>query len=148
MGEDPQQKRKVKKCHEDFCILVCATANVLTLHPAEERLNDTESRLDSHRRLDLASQFTASQITVVGLQETRLSVARAAGIGQYPIFAAAANAKGQGGAELWIQSSWVPNPSKALVLVASHRVLIVRVPMLVGVVQFCGCPCVAHLLPP
>ena len=57
-------------------------------------------------------------------------------------FAAALNAKGQGGIELWIQSSLVPNPHEALVLFASHRVLIVRVPMLVGVVQFV----VAHAL--
>ena len=71
-----------------------------------------------------------------------MSVARVAGFGQYLIFAAAANARGQGGLELWIQSSWVPNPSEALVLVASHRVLLVRVPMLVGVVQFV----VAHAL--
>ena len=90
----------------------------------------------------LASQFSASQITVVGLQETRLSVAQAVGIGRYLIFAAAAHARGQGGVELWIQSFWVPNPSEALVLVASHRVLIVRVPMLVGVAQFV----VAHAL--
>ena len=142
MGEDPQLKRKVMKCKDDFCILVCATANVLTLHPAEERSSVTEPRLDSHRRLDLASQFLASQMTVVGLQETRLSVARAVGIGQYLIYAAAANARGQGGVELWILSSWVPKPREVLVLVASHRLLIVRVPMLVGIVQFV----VAHAL--
>ena len=51
-GEDPQQKRKVKKCNDEFCIMVCATANVLTLHPAEERLSATEPNLDSHRRFD------------------------------------------------------------------------------------------------
>ena len=76
--------------------MVCATANALTLHPAEERSSFTALNLDSHRRLDLASQFTAAKITVIG-QETRLSVARAVGIGQYIVFAAAANAKGQGG---------------------------------------------------
>ena len=74
-------------------------------------------------------------MTVVGLQEIRLSVARAVGIGQYLIYAAAANARGQGGVELWILSSWVPKPREVLVLVASHRLLIVRVPMLVGIVQ-------------
>ena len=83
MGEDPQQKRKVKECKDEFCILVCATANVLTLHPAEERPSTSLLKLDSHRRLDLASQFTAAGITVIGLQETRLGVARATGIGQY-----------------------------------------------------------------
>ena len=111
MGEDPQLKRKVKKCKDAFCfffILVCAPANVLTLHPAEERSSVTEPRLDSYWRFDLASQFLASQMTVVSLQETRLSVARAVGIGQYLIYAAAANARGQGGVELWILSSWVP----------------------------------------
>ena len=55
MGEDPQQRRKVKKCKEDVCILVCATANVLTHHPAEERFNTIVTILDSHRRLDLAT---------------------------------------------------------------------------------------------
>ena len=71
-----------------------------------------------------------------------MSVARVVGVGQYLIFAVAANATGQGGSELWIQSSWVPNPHEALVPFASHRVLIVRVPMLVRVVQFV----VAHAL--
>ena len=61
---------------------MCATANVLTLHPAEERPSTSLLKLDSHRRLDLASQFTAAGITVIGLQETRLGVARATGIGQ------------------------------------------------------------------
>ena len=93
-GEDPQQKRKVRECRDEFCVLVCATANVLTLHPAEERLSTILLKLDSHRRLDLASQFTAAGITVIGLQETRLSVARATGIGQYLIFAAAAIGNG------------------------------------------------------
>ena len=72
-----------------------------------------------------------------------MSVARAVGIGQYLIYAAAANARGQGGVELWILSSWVPKPREVLVLVASHRLLIVRVPMLVGIVQFVV---VAHAL--
>ena len=120
----------------------CATANVLTLHPTEERSSVTEPRLDSHRRLDSASQFVASQMTVMGIQETRLSVARAVGIGQYLIYAATANTRGQGGVELWILSSWVPKPREVLVLVASHRLLIVRVPMLMGIVQFV----VAHAL--
>ena len=48
------------------------------------------------------------KITVVGLQETRLSVARAVGIGQYLIFAAAANAKGQGGVEFNRLGSLIP----------------------------------------
>jgi hypothetical protein len=142
MREDPQQKRKVKECKDDFCILVCATANVLTLDPAEERPSTSLLKLDAHRRLDLASQFTAAGITVIGLQETRLSVARATGIGQYLIFAAAANGKGQGGMELWIRFLWVPSPHDARVMFASNRLLIVRVPMLVGVVQFV----VAHAL--
>ena len=132
----------MNECKDDFCILVCATANVLTLHPAEERPSTSLLKLDSHRRLDLASQFTAAGITVIGLQETRLGVARAMGIGQYLIFAAAANGKGQGGMELWMRSSWVPSPHDALVMFASNRLLIVRVPMLVGVVQFV----VAHAL--
>ena len=65
MGQDPQQRRKVQECDEEFCILVCATANVLTLHPAEERLNTTVSKLDSHRILDMASQFMATSVTVI-----------------------------------------------------------------------------------
>ena len=121
---------------------MCASANVLTLHPAEERPSSSLLKLGSHRRLGLASQFTAAGITVIGLQETRLSVPRATGIGQYLIFAAAANGKGQVGMELWIRSSWVPNPHDVLVMFASHRLLIVRAPMFVGVVQFV----VAHAL--
>ena len=142
MGDDPQQKRKVKECKDDFCILVCATSNVLTLRPAEERPNTSLLKLDSHRRLDLASQFTAAGIPIIGLQDTRLGVARATGIGQYLIFATTTHGKGQDGMELWIRSSWAPSPHDALLMFASNWLLIVRVPMLVGVVQFV----VAHAL--
>ena len=141
-GADPLLTSDVKACKADFCIPVCASANVLTLHPAEEMLNATAKNLDSHRGLDLASQFAAAKITVIGLQETRLRIARAFGIGHYLIFAAAANAKGQGWIELWVLSSWVPKPQEVLVLFASPRILIVRVSSIVRVLHLA----VAHAL--
>ena len=80
---DPLLTSNVMECKEDLCILVCASAKALTLHPAEERLSSTEKSLGSHRRLDLASQFATTKITSIGLQETRLREARAVGIGHY-----------------------------------------------------------------
>ena len=66
----------------DVCQLACATTNVLTLHPAEERAVQGSPMLDSHRRLDLATQFMASKLLLIDLQETRMSGAKAVGIAQ------------------------------------------------------------------
>ena len=64
-----------------------------------------------------------------------MKVPRALGIAQYLFFAAAANAKGQGGMEFWIMQSLVPNPQDVLILHAQSRLLIVRIPTIVGVLQ-------------
>ena len=71
-------------CKNDFCVLAFATATVLTLHPAEERLASVEQ--NSHRRIGLAAQFVAAKLAVIGLQETRMKVARAVGIALYFFF--------------------------------------------------------------
>ena len=59
--------------------------------------------LASYRRLDLAAQLQAAKFVIIGLQETRLAVARALGIGLYHAFSAAANKRGQGGIELCVR---------------------------------------------
>ena len=61
---------------------------------------------------------------------------------QYLILAAAPNANLQGCIELWIMQSWVPNPQDVLILRAQSRLLLVRVPTIVGVLQVV----VAHAL--
>ena len=53
---------------KDVIILKIASANVLTLHPAEETRSAEQGCLDSHRRLDLAAQFQRFDYTVVGIQ--------------------------------------------------------------------------------
>ena len=85
----------------DIASLACATATVLTLHPTEERSSTSALTLDSHRRLDLAAQFQAAKLVIIVLHETRLSIPRALGIGPYPVFAATAGKRGQGGLELF-----------------------------------------------
>ena len=94
---DPVWDCKVDQSLKGVYVFACASANVLTLHPPEERQFSVDKIFDSHRRLDLASQFAAAKLVRIGLRETRLKVARATGIAQYLVFAAAANARGQGG---------------------------------------------------
>jgi exonuclease III len=62
--------------------------------------------MDSHRRLDLAAQFQAIKLDIIGLQDTRLRKPRALAVGEYIVFAAAAaTPKGQGGVEIWIRTT-------------------------------------------
>ena len=84
-------------------IFKIATANALTLHPADETRLAEQGRLDSHRRLDSAAQFQRLEYTVVVIQETRLSRPRAFPIGPFAVCAAAAGERGQAGIELWIR---------------------------------------------
>ena len=79
----------------DIEVLACATSNVLTLHPKEERAPASMLTVDSHRRLDLAAQFQTPKLVFFGQQETLLASARALGIGLYYACAAAANKRGQ-----------------------------------------------------
>ena len=90
---------------KDVIILKVASANVLTLHPADEARFAEQGCLDSHRRLDLAAQFQRFDYTVVGIQETRLRRPRAFPIGPYAAFAAASGDRGQAGIELWIREN-------------------------------------------
>ena len=56
-----------KRCG-DFAVVICASANVLTLHPQEEKPGKEGVSMDSHRRLDLLAQFLSAKFTLVGLQ--------------------------------------------------------------------------------
>ena len=81
--------------HKAIYALACATANVITLHPKEEQCTPNSVALGSHRRLALVAQFQALELVLTGLQETRMRVPRARGVGPYQVFAAAAGTRGQ-----------------------------------------------------
>ena len=70
-------------------VVTLATANVLTLHPGEERAFVSEE-LPSLRRELLAVEFDKLGFDLVGLQECRGLVARAREIGQYRMLASSA----------------------------------------------------------
>ena len=119
----PKQEHDKSK---DIVVLVCATANVLTLHPADEDSKDEIGKLDSQRRLDLAAQFQHEGYTIVGLQETRLRRPRAFPMGPFFGFSAAAGDKGQAGLELWIKSDFLQKQHQPLVVHASKRIRMVK----------------------
>jgi hypothetical protein len=81
--------------------------------------------IGSHRRLDLATQFMAMDLAIIGLQETRIRKPRAKDIAKHAVFASAATSRGQGGLEIWIRKDWLPSAGKSLILHADHRLLIV-----------------------
>ena len=77
-----------------------ATANVLTLHPGEER-GGAEG---SARRILLEEQFAEAGIHFVGIQEARSPQSEVRKGRGFTRVVAAADAGGRGGVELWINS--------------------------------------------
>ena len=62
VAPDELMQRKDQGVQKGFYQLACATANVLTLRPAEERVSHCSQSLDSHRRLNLSTQFLAAHV--------------------------------------------------------------------------------------
>jgi hypothetical protein len=85
-------KGGIQNTQADITIIACGSANVLTLHPRDEKPNAARPALDSHRRLDLASHFSARRMHAIGLQETKIRNIRGNTIADYSVISAAAAA--------------------------------------------------------
>ena len=123
-------------------VVRCASPNVLTVHPQEERPGKEGASMDSHRRLDLVSQFQAAKSTVIGLQETRCRRPRAKDTRPYRVFSTATGPRGQAGLELWVLKTWPATSETKMVLHSDQRVLVANLSTQIGAVQVT----VAHAL--
>ena len=114
---------------EEGCFKVkIASANVLTMRPAEE----DECRF-STRRIQLDDEFARRQVAFVGVQESRVRKAGARNGRNFTMIGTNADAKGSFGMELWVNHKFCPRGAEAIkVLVAEPRRLLARVATTLG----------------
>ena len=92
--------------------------------------------VDSHRRLELAAQFQVEDLVIIGLQDTRLRIARAGPIGPYRICVAPATKNvGKVAGSYGYSKRGLRPAAQSLVLRAEHKLLRVRLMMGVGPVH-------------
>ena len=101
--------------------LVLVSANVCTLHPAEEHTLG----MVSARRLSLIESFRRAGASIVGVQEARGKFKCKRWVEDFYVVASASD-KGHGGMELWISSDLHPDPGSVSVLVSEPRRLCVN----------------------
>ena len=113
----------------DATTLRVATANVLTLFPAQQHA----SGFLGARAEDLAAQFHSAGLHFVGLQETRAKVSGHTTLGHFHVLSSAATSRGQGGIQLWVnraistsQGSICMTEHDLHILHATSRRLLVR----------------------
>ena len=101
-----------------------ATANVLTLRPAQE-----EDGRSSWRREQLADQLAARGVSAVGVQEARGRSDSVKLVGEYLMISAAASPAGCYGVELWFHRKLGIARDAIWRLASSPRWLLVRAPI-------------------
>ena len=116
-------------------VLRVGSANVLTLHPAQEHLQDGEW-LPSARRAALARQFREAELSIIGVQEGRARTSSRRSVEGFRVWATAAEPNGAGGVELWVREA-VCLPERATVVHADSSRLILSLPVRGYVREFC-----------
>ena len=125
-----------------------ACANVLTLNSHAHAIDELNThiapaaQLTSGRRLDLAIQFEAAKLHIIGLQGTRCKAPRGWDILDFMALASGATQRGQGGIGIWIASQFLVARQVVFVLASDHRRLLVKIYTSVGILQICA----AHAL--
>ena len=111
----------------DFSELWMVTANVLTLSPAESRLEALGGGLRQAGRVaDVAEQLQKAGIHLAGLQETRLPSAQPAMSSHYIMIGSAADS-GKCGCSLWIAKSMKVTLKHLNVVCSEPRILAVNI---------------------
>ena len=106
-------------CLRQTVLLKCATANVLTLHPAlAQHGSGITARLES-----LLRSFANEQILLIGAQETRSKLDGHRVVDDFHILSAPATDKGVGGCQLWIRRCWPTTDGTLRILQADLRIL-------------------------
>ena len=101
----PVSQRAVSQsvlCTPTSLTLVCATANVLTLHPKK----DEHGQGISARTEALLREFAGAGVLIVGVQETRSRNTGHQSIEDFHVLSAPATARGVGGCQIWIRTYW------------------------------------------
>ena len=104
-----------------------APASILSVLPRQQSAAMQGAQITSVRIMDLATQFWAVGLHIVGIQKTRSNVAYPFDVMDYAVFFAPAMGAGQGGLELWVWKPIIQERTHCFVLVAEHRRLLVRV---------------------
>ena len=106
-------------CQRQTVLLNCATANVLTLHPANARSGSgISARMES-----LLRSFALEEVALVGVQETRSKMEGHRLVDDFHIISAPATEKGVGGCQLWIRRSWPTLDGQLRIQHADLRIL-------------------------